>query len=133
MQILLRILGGVVALAALIAFWQYAASTGHDMTTLAAAPVLAEAPSLGVTLVGTLDYAHNNAGTPTPYLVYTEDGAIHTKALVFTSASSCTAGETSYPCTLIKDALESYYGGVRVSATGLIADEGLVVRTLAPY
>lgn len=79
---------------------------------------------------GTLDYATNNAGIPTPYLVYQSDGSVATKALTFTAGSSCVTGYGTFPCALIVSALRTYYGASMVHVTGRANADQFVVDTL---
>ena len=103
-------------------------------------PALRSAPSAAAvalatptSISGTLTYYPNNLGTEVPYIVYkTPSGATATKALGFTSDSTCETAGGSYPCPLIANALSSYYGATVVRAEGVIDAANIEITTLAP-
>lgn len=100
-----------------------------------AAVALSDLPQLGNpdAITGTLTYGRDNVGNQVPYIVYSSStGAAATKALVFDANSTCVTAGATFPCSLIKNALSSYYGANNVQITGgSIANGDLTVGTLS--
>jgi hypothetical protein len=129
MKNLLYILGAIIVVVAAVALFKNLTLTAPAGAGVAA--VAAAASSEGI--VGTLTYYPNNVGTQLPYIVYkTATGMVATKVLTFDSSSTCKTANGDYPCTLIKEALPSYYDGGAVRVIGTVNDEGIEVSLLEP-
>lgn len=126
----LAIMGVIYALE-----WTQASGLYESAGPAAAGASLSPFPDLIPTatrIVGTLTYYPNNAGIQVPYLVFTDEGGnIRTKALVFESWSTCETSSGNFPCSLIDNALATYYGGNPVVAEGTIETERLAVSSLS--
>lgn len=128
---MLRIVGlVVVVLLAITGFYLWLSGTVHyEGAAASAAAAVALAEPFAAT--GTIDYTSDNAGNPAPYLVYKNAaGMTLTKALVFSANSSCETSRGNYPCRLIADDLNAYYGQSFVRAVGQEDASSLVVDSL---
>lgn len=126
MATIIRVIGGLVAFAAILALVQYT-----NLTAPQPAAVAYATPSENA-IAGTLTYSRTNTGAPITYLVYkTPSGAIVTKVIQFDTASSCATAQGTYPCSLVKDALPTYYPAGSVHAEGSVNAENILVRSLS--
>ncbi len=80
---------------------------------------------------GTIEYTQNSTGQEIPYLVYRlANGEVMTKAIVFGNGSDCETKSGWYPCPLIEDSLQLYFGVGPVRMEGTIVSEHVVVTRM---
>jgi hypothetical protein len=124
-------------LLAILGFALFAGIVAYIQDSMVSAPSSAGAAAISTapfvsraTLYGTLTYYPDNVGTPVPYIVYRGSYGAEAKALVFGSSSVCVTLFGTYPCSLIRTALRTYYADNFVQAVGSVRYENLYVHRL---